>query len=183
MAPNTLRSMQQTNKIFAKSNTFLYFAYGSNLLTERIRINNPSARKVAIARLCRWRLDFNLYGKAWHGAAATIVPDSNCNVWGVVWEIDNDDMINLDKQEYGYDAVTVEVESDNCTKYACRSYVMSSPFVGDRRPSTVYKNVIIKGAIEHQLPEDYINMLHQIVDNGYDGPVGINISVDSLRNG
>ena len=24
--------------------TFLYFAYGSNMLTQRIRINNPSAR-------------------------------------------------------------------------------------------------------------------------------------------
>ena len=26
--------------------TFLYFAYGSNMLTQRIRINNPSARFV-----------------------------------------------------------------------------------------------------------------------------------------
>ena len=27
-----------------KQETFLYFAYGSNMLTQRIRINNPSAR-------------------------------------------------------------------------------------------------------------------------------------------
>ena len=35
----------------AKKNTFLYFAYGSNLLTERIHINNPSARKLDIGKL------------------------------------------------------------------------------------------------------------------------------------
>ena len=27
-----------------REETFLYFAYGSNMLTQRIRINNPSAR-------------------------------------------------------------------------------------------------------------------------------------------
>jgi len=30
-----------------KQETFLYFAYGSNMLTQRIRINNPSARFLA----------------------------------------------------------------------------------------------------------------------------------------
>jgi hypothetical protein len=31
--------------------TFFYFAFGSNLLTERILINNPSATFVEVARL------------------------------------------------------------------------------------------------------------------------------------
>jgi gamma-glutamylcyclotransferase len=31
--------------------TFLYFAYGSNLLTKRIHINNPSAVRVGIGKL------------------------------------------------------------------------------------------------------------------------------------
>ena len=30
---------------------FYYFAYGSNLLTERLRLKNPSAMKIATARL------------------------------------------------------------------------------------------------------------------------------------
>ena len=33
------------------SNTFFYFAFGSNLLTERIHINNPSAKFVDVAQL------------------------------------------------------------------------------------------------------------------------------------
>lgn len=32
-------------------NTFLYFAYGSNLLTKRIHINNPSAVRKGIGKL------------------------------------------------------------------------------------------------------------------------------------
>ena len=43
--------------------TFLYFAYGSNLLTERIHINNPSAVFRSIARLDDHQLDFNYFSK------------------------------------------------------------------------------------------------------------------------
>ena len=39
--------------------TFLYFAYGSNLLTERIQINNPSAKFKSIGFLRKHKLDFN----------------------------------------------------------------------------------------------------------------------------
>ena len=35
-------------------------------------------------------------------------------------------------------------------------------------PSKVYKNVIIQGAKQNGLPEDYINQLENIQDNGYD---------------
>lgn len=31
--------------------TFLYFAYGSNLLLHRIRLNNPTAKKIGIGKL------------------------------------------------------------------------------------------------------------------------------------
>uniref|UniRef100_T1IZ91 gamma-glutamylcyclotransferase n=1 Tax=Strigamia maritima TaxID=126957 RepID=T1IZ91_STRMM len=167
-----------------QEDSFLYFAYGSNMLTERIRINNPSARKVAIAFLQHYRLDFNLYGKAWHGAVATIVPDHDNCVWGVVWQISSNDMVNLDKQEFGYDAMTVLVHSAQGCHLQCRSYaVPSGPRPVDARPSPIYKNVIIKGAIEHHLPQDYVDQLNKIDDNGYSGPVSINLSIDTLRNG
>lgn len=34
-----------------EGDTFLYFAYGSNLLTERIHLRNPSAAFCCVARL------------------------------------------------------------------------------------------------------------------------------------
>ena len=42
-------------------------------------------------------------------------------------------------------------------------------------PSVVYKDVIIRGAIEHNMPSDYIEKLKNIQDNGYDGKVDINL--------
>ena len=43
--------------------TFLYFAYGSNLLTERIHINNPSAVFKNIAMLDGHQLGFNYFSQ------------------------------------------------------------------------------------------------------------------------
>ena len=43
--------------------TFLYFAYGSNLLTERIHINNPSAVFKNIAKLDGHQLGFNYFSQ------------------------------------------------------------------------------------------------------------------------
>ena len=43
--------------------SFLYFGYGSNLSSERIRIQNPSANFVTTALLTGWKLDFDSYSK------------------------------------------------------------------------------------------------------------------------
>jgi len=52
---------------------FLYFAFGSNLLRERLHISNPSAVFKAVARLPAHRLEFNYFSRRWQGAAATVV--------------------------------------------------------------------------------------------------------------
>ena len=78
---------------------FLYFAFGSNLLTERIHINNPSAVFKSIAKLSNHKLDFTYFSQRWKGAAATIVPDAGAEVWGVLWELDMKHLETLDKQE------------------------------------------------------------------------------------
>jgi hypothetical protein len=53
--------------------TFLYFAFGSNLLTERIQINNPSAVFRNIAKLRDHKLDFNYFSQV------LIYPDMYCS--------------------------------------------------------------------------------------------------------
>lgn len=56
----------------------------------------------------------------------------------------------------------------------CRSYQLLIRDNDDMRPSTNYKNVILKGAREHGLPDDYIFKLEAIEDNGYDQHFNIN---------
>ena len=48
-----------------KGKSFFYFAYGSNLLTERIHINNPSAKFKNIAKLSQHELGFNYFSQVY----------------------------------------------------------------------------------------------------------------------
>ena len=52
------------------------------------------------------------------------------------------------------------------------SYRLVAPEEKDKRPSGVYKDVIVKGAREHKLPKHYIKRLETIEDNGYRGEAG-----------
>lgn len=72
----------------------------------------------------------------------------------------------------------VDVETPNGTMINCRVYqqcnnpkehVKLSELPLDRRPSPLYLNVILEGAVESGLPQDYIDVLKTIPHNGYDG--------------
>lgn len=47
----------------------------------------------------------------------------------------------------------------------------------DRKPSTVYLNIIKEGAKESNLPEEYQKFLQKIPDNGYTGEVDIGMKL------
>ena len=42
-------------------------------------------------------------------------------------------------------------------------------------PSNAYKSVIVEGAVEHELPPEYIDRLRQIEDNGYSFEVDLSV--------
>lgn len=160
----------------------MYFAYGSNLMAARIHINNPTAVRVSKAKLVDYRLDFGYWSQRWKGAAATVVPDEGKYVWGAVWQLDRSDMENLDRQEgvssNVYFPFEVEVETPDEQKLLCRCYQLcdtptklnpGQPVPEDRLPSELYLSVIIKGAQETGLPDDYIKQLKKISHNSYKG--------------
>ncbi|XP_060528658.1 gamma-glutamylcyclotransferase-like isoform X2 [Cylas formicarius] len=137
---------------------FLYFAYGSNLLSHRIHINNPSAVRRGIGKLNDYRLSFVTYSKRWGGCSATIVPKQSSVVWGAVWELDNCHRESLDRS-YRQTADPVDDALENLPL--------------DFRPSEPYLKTIIKGAEESGLPSDYLDFLKTIPHNGYHGPVDV----------
>ncbi|XP_034939413.1 gamma-glutamylcyclotransferase-like isoform X2 [Chelonus insularis] len=174
------------------SNTTLYFAYGSNLLKSRILMNNPTAVFKDIARLEHYRLDFIDESKTWKGAPATIIPINNSWVWGAVWEINNDQIENLDKQEEvhvgKYRVLYVDVTNPDGKVYVCRVYQTTkmvenptelSKLPDDRLPSLIYLKVIVKGALDCGLPHEYVEFLRSIRHNGYmdeESPLGKEVS-------
>ncbi|CAM1308509.1 GGCT (predicted) [Pycnogonum litorale] len=145
--------------------TFLYFGYGSNLSSERIRICNKTAKFVTVAKLKGYTLHFCGYSTRWHGGGASIKPSQDDEVWGVVWRLEDSDRPNIDMQENNYDSCHIKVESSDETEYSCLTYISKNSSLISN-PSVSYKTTIIHGAVEHSLPEQYICRLREIQDNG-----------------
>ncbi|XP_058807605.1 gamma-glutamylcyclotransferase-like isoform X2 [Phymastichus coffea] len=166
--------------------SFMYFSYGSNMQSDRIHKNSPSAKQKGIGKIDDYRLDFIRYSDNWHGCSATIVPSRSSEVWGVIWEIDMKDMPNLDKQE-GVDAgiylvKNVTVQTLNGDDVECRTYqqtqlpdeyIQPNELPPERQPSLAYMNRIIEGAKEYQIPTYYLKFLNSFRHNNYKGPVNI----------
>uniref|UniRef100_A0A669BF88 Gamma-glutamylcyclotransferase b n=1 Tax=Oreochromis niloticus TaxID=8128 RepID=A0A669BF88_ORENI len=115
------------------NHTFLYFAYGSNLLKERLQLKNPSATVHCVARLKDYKLVFGnhkgLASDRWHGGVATIEHSPGDEVWGVVWRMNVSDLESLDSQENvtlgAYSPVELSVKTKG-QDLNCRTYIMNS---------------------------------------------------------
>ncbi|KAI9999818.1 hypothetical protein NQD34_011661 [Periophthalmus magnuspinnatus] len=160
------------------SSTFLYFAYGSNLLKERLTLKNPSATVHCVARLKNFRLVFgNHKGRAserWHGGVATIEHSPGDEVWGVVWRLSVADLESLDSQENvtlgAYSPVELSVRTRG-EDLSCRTYIMNSCVYAP--PSPQYLKVIVMGAAQNGLPQEYQDKLRAIKTNMYEGPLPV----------
>lgn len=160
---------------------FLYFAFGSHLDIERLRLHCPSARFVTSARLPGYRLAFSIESRnTWHGGVADIVPsagDTLDEVWGALWVLDGADSHALDEQEGvfrvppAYERTTVTVETPAGDRVTCRSYHVVTPDLVGIAPSPAFKATLLRGARTCGLPADYIARLEAIPDNVADtGP-------------
>lgn len=144
--------------------TFYYFAYGSNLLTCRLRQRTPSARVVDRAILRQHEL-------RWHKAAtdgsgkcdAVPVEKPDAYVMGVVYEIDVEEKPWLDAAEtlgVGYAEKEVQVETpagrlQARTYYALRTDPAAVPY-------DWYQALVVNGAREHALPDAYVRLLEAV---------------------
>jgi len=153
---------------------FLYFSFGSNLSIERIRINNKSANFFCVGVLKGYRFAFQGYSKYWKGSTANIYPDQQSQVYGILWEMDQNDLENLDRQELHYTRIEVEVNKVNSDEsYTCWTYTEENHYKQlvdedgrNDRPSLKYKQLVINGAKLNQFPDYYLKMLEDYDDNG-----------------
>uniref|UniRef100_A0A672YTI3 Gamma-glutamylcyclotransferase a n=2 Tax=Sphaeramia orbicularis TaxID=375764 RepID=A0A672YTI3_9TELE len=154
---------------------FMYFAFGSNLLKERLQLANPTAVFCTTGRLKDYKLNFGLWEEhvdnVWHGGVATIEFCPGAEVWGVIWTLSNKNLTSLDNQEgvrqgkYSPLEVTVETEKG---LMLCRTYQMNNFCTCP--PSPQYKQVVCLGAEQNGLPMEYLKRLKVIQTNSYSGP-------------
>jgi gamma-glutamylcyclotransferase len=145
-----------------------YFAFGSNMLLERLEKRVPSARVLGTATLGGYALRFNKLSKDGSGKA-NIVPsaDPRAVVHGVLYHLDDDERPGLDKAEglgNGYQVRDLRVRRDGAeAEEEVFAYVAAPGAIrDDLRPFQWYKNMVIEGATQNGLPDSYVRQLEAV---------------------
>ena len=131
----------------------LYFAYGSNMASARLRERAPAARALGAALLpgYAWRCNKR---SADGTARANLVPAKGAETWGVLYEIQPRDWEALDRAEPGSERISVEVVRDG-VRGAAQTYV-SDRIADDWSAAPWYLGLLVAGAREHALPSAWI---------------------------
>jgi hypothetical protein len=144
--------------------TFLCFAYGSNMFSRRLKERTPSARATGIGFVNQHRLTFDKVSRDGSGKCdmeATINPADR--VHGVLFRISKAEESALDAAEglgAGYKKGEFEVMT---SKGMCAAVAY---FADKKNPRLLpyhwYKALVIAGAEEHGLPNDYVELLRKV---------------------
>jgi gamma-glutamylcyclotransferase len=141
---------------------FVYFAYGSNMLSRRLRERTPSATAIGTGHVEGRRLAFHKVGK--DGSAKCDIPATNAvteKVYGVLFRIACSEKRALDRAEglgEGYREESLLVQRDDETTITARAYIATA-IEPNRRPYDWYKGLVVAGAMENGLPRAYVEWL------------------------
>lgn len=139
--------------------TFMYFAYGSNMLLARLRARCPSAESTGAAELEGYELHWHKRSKDSSGKCGIAQKKNSC-VFGVLYQIADADKQALDWAEglgHGYEEVCVQVSVEG--KSLTASTYQATDVDESLMPYSWYQALVISGAKEHGLPEDYVERL------------------------
>lgn len=150
----------------------LYFAYGSNMDWEQMRVRCPSSSFVTIATLPAHRLAFTRRSRIRDCGVADVIPAPFKEVWGIVYRITRRaDIANLDRREgfrargrmnaYHRRIVHVNANGNPMRRmevelYQARRQVLAPP------PNDDYMGHLIRGAEHWALPALYIDALRRV---------------------
>lgn len=142
---------------------FLNFAYGSNMLSARIRQRVPGAQLFGMATLRGHALRWHKVAKDESGKCDIVAADPSSVVHGVLYEIPAHEKQHLDRAEglgFCYEEKDVLVEFETAMLKAT-AYV-ATHIDEDILPFTWYVALVIAGAVEHGLPIAYVDGLRAI---------------------
>lgn len=137
----------------------LYFAYGSNLSSRRLRARVPSACFIDVATLGSHALCFHKAGR--DGSAkcdALFTGDPADRVIGVVFRIASAHRPALDRAEglgTGYESKVVPLLTAAGERIEAFTYYATAIEQG-LQPYAWYLEHVLRGCREHALPEEYV---------------------------
>ncbi|HSF46153.1 MAG TPA: gamma-glutamylcyclotransferase family protein [Chitinophagaceae bacterium] len=144
---------------------FHYFGYGSNINLISLKAKGVEPDSSEWGMIPGWRLKFNVQHWFRHeGGVGNIEPtaDESNHVEGMLHTCEDRYLANLDTMEaygVGYDRILVDVTTRKGTVKAFAYVGLPDQINEQCLPSRRYLNIIIKGAMEAGLSEEYIERL------------------------
>jgi uncharacterized protein len=141
---------------------FLYFAYGSNMFTRRLCAGSraPSVEVVATGYVAGHRLTLEKVSQEKSGRRSgkcNMVATENAadRTYGVLFSVSRADEAALDRAEKGYRKDEFEVITTEGSLRAIAYVAEATEKDPLLRPYHWYKALVVAGATEHRLPDDY----------------------------
>ena len=137
----------------------IYFAYGSNMKIDRMSKRAPSTKLLGYAKIRDHQLVFNKISRDGSGKA-NIVESNSSVVFGVLFDIEEQDILRLDDYEKGYDKQDITVIDHDERPLNAFTYISTQVKEG-LIPFDWYLEMILQGAIENKLPKYYVENLRK----------------------
>ena len=138
----------------------LYFAYGSNMLTARLRARVPSCKPIGIALLPDHELRFHKRTKDGSGKCDAFHIEGGGGIYGVVFSFNASDRQALDRFEglgAGYNDAIVTVHNVEGRSWKVLTYTAHPHHIDEMlKPYSWYRDLVLAGASEHGLPQQYV---------------------------
>ncbi|MFC1799390.1 gamma-glutamylcyclotransferase family protein [Candidatus Eisenbacteria bacterium] len=152
-----------------------YFAYGSNMdendlkqWCENNRRSFPDWKLLGNACLENYELSFNYYARGRHGGAANLMELSGRRVYGLLFEMSEDEGRATIRKKEGYpdqyEEILVTVECDGRRVDGVTTYKVAKQKEqpDHQRPTAYYMDLILKNARKYGFPAEYIQFLERI---------------------
>jgi len=135
----------------------LYFAFASNMNQAQMKRWCPASRFLKAVILEGYRFVYDGLSVSWEGATGNIVQSTTESVWGALYEITERDRLTLDAFEgypRNYDHKDVDVRDREGKIDRAMTYFRTGRPLSKPHPD--YERIVIDGAKECGLPDDYI---------------------------
>ncbi len=140
----------------------IYFAYGSNMDLDQMKARCPGAKVIGVGELKHYNISFTRWSRAWNSGTADILPERGGKIYGALYDLSLEDLKKMDKfADYPNSYIRQDV------MVCCQEeHLPAMTYIARRSgvflPSRSYLGKMVRGAMSHEIPEEYINLLKSI---------------------
>jgi gamma-glutamylcyclotransferase (GGCT)/AIG2-like uncharacterized protein YtfP len=150
------------------SYTMYYYGYGSNMSTRYLRDYCPGAQFVMKAALPNFHVEFRRYSEGLRGGISTVMEAPGEMVHGVVFEVSDEEIAELDVLENVPEGVYIRetflVHGEDGGWHGADLYRVVTP-EGPFTPSRRYVGYMLEGMREHGIDREYVKKFEELLES------------------